>query len=335
MKGRDLLILAAVLLVIGLAVADSLRSDESRVESRPTTSGPEAPPSTTTAPVEEDVLGRESFPPVHGSAGRDRPRADRLLRRPRVRPADGARAPERRRALDVRALGRSRDRQRRGRHRRAGRRRRALPLRRPQSAQPGPGELRGGLRLPRLERRRPAGGVVQPQARGHRPGGGEFAAAAAGLPGGLHAGRRGRLRAGGSARHRGTGAAPGLRGDHARPLRKRRLGGNRRRGTSDRALRGRQARRRPRSLRPLPGATAGALAGQLLGRLPRRQPHPHPRRGLLGLRRRGASRARGHMVTRRRLARRRRARPGHVRQPPDRRTVEWPIGAVQLAWRRG
>ena len=32
-----------------------------------------------------------------------------------------------------------------------------------------------------------------------------------------------------------------------------------------------------------------------------------------------ASRARGRVVTRRRLARRRRARPGHVRQPPDRR----------------
>ena len=69
MKGRDLLILAAVLLVIGLAVADSLRSDESRVESRPTTSGPEAPPSTTTTPGEEDVLGRESFPPVTGARG--------------------------------------------------------------------------------------------------------------------------------------------------------------------------------------------------------------------------------------------------------------------------
>ncbi len=68
MKGRDLLILAAVLLVIGFAVADSLRSDETRVESRPTTSGPgEAP--TDTAPAEEDDLGREFFPTVSGAPG--------------------------------------------------------------------------------------------------------------------------------------------------------------------------------------------------------------------------------------------------------------------------
>ena len=69
MKGRDLLILAAVLLVIGFAVADSLRSDETSVESRPTTSRPESAPATTTAPVEEDDLGRESFPPVSGTGG--------------------------------------------------------------------------------------------------------------------------------------------------------------------------------------------------------------------------------------------------------------------------
>ena len=49
MKGRDLLILAAVLLIIGFAVADSLRSDETRVESSPATTGEREPPATSTA----------------------------------------------------------------------------------------------------------------------------------------------------------------------------------------------------------------------------------------------------------------------------------------------
>jgi hypothetical protein len=68
-KGRDLLILGAVLLVIGFAVADSLRSDEERVEARPTTSGAEEDAPTTSGAEEEDVLGREFFPSVNGAPG--------------------------------------------------------------------------------------------------------------------------------------------------------------------------------------------------------------------------------------------------------------------------
>jgi hypothetical protein len=67
-KGRDLLILAAVALVIGFAVADSLRSDETRVESRPGSTEAETGP-TTSGTVEEDVLGRELFPSVSGAPG--------------------------------------------------------------------------------------------------------------------------------------------------------------------------------------------------------------------------------------------------------------------------
>ena len=69
MKGRDLLILAAVLLVIGFAVADSLRSDETRVESRPTTTGEQEPPGTSTAADDGNDLGREFFPTVSGAPG--------------------------------------------------------------------------------------------------------------------------------------------------------------------------------------------------------------------------------------------------------------------------
>jgi hypothetical protein len=68
-KGRDLLILGAVLLVGGFAVADSLRSDEARVETRPTTTEPEeGEAATTTEPLDED-LGRERFPEVSGAPG--------------------------------------------------------------------------------------------------------------------------------------------------------------------------------------------------------------------------------------------------------------------------
>ncbi len=67
MKGRDLLILGAVLLVVGFALADSLRSDEARVEERPTTTEPDEQ-ATTTAPEDEN-LGRELFPQVSGAPG--------------------------------------------------------------------------------------------------------------------------------------------------------------------------------------------------------------------------------------------------------------------------
>lgn len=71
MKGRDLLILAAVLLVGGFAVADTIRS-EAQSPSEPTEA--ESPPPTDTAsvvtlePVPED-LGREEFPAVNGTGG--------------------------------------------------------------------------------------------------------------------------------------------------------------------------------------------------------------------------------------------------------------------------
>jgi len=67
-KGRDLLILGAVLLVAGLALADSLRSDKTRVEARPTTTEPPSESTTTTA-AEEDNLGEELFPIVNGAPG--------------------------------------------------------------------------------------------------------------------------------------------------------------------------------------------------------------------------------------------------------------------------
>jgi hypothetical protein len=68
-KGRDLLILCAVLLVVGFAVADSLRSDEARVESRPAETGEAEPPATSTAPEANDDLGREFFDTVRGAPG--------------------------------------------------------------------------------------------------------------------------------------------------------------------------------------------------------------------------------------------------------------------------
>ncbi len=68
MKGRDLLILGAVLLVVGFALADSLRSDEARVEARDTTTEPDGQ-ATTTAPEEDEELGRTLMPPVTGAPG--------------------------------------------------------------------------------------------------------------------------------------------------------------------------------------------------------------------------------------------------------------------------
>ena len=68
MKGRDVLILGAVLLVVGFALADSLRSDETRVETQPTATQPPEQ-ATTTAPATDENLGRELFPPVNGAPG--------------------------------------------------------------------------------------------------------------------------------------------------------------------------------------------------------------------------------------------------------------------------
>jgi hypothetical protein len=67
-KGRDLLILLAVLLVGGFALADSLRSDETRLEPGPTTTEPPSDEDTT-APAEDENLGREIFPAVNGAPG--------------------------------------------------------------------------------------------------------------------------------------------------------------------------------------------------------------------------------------------------------------------------
>ena len=67
MKGRDLLILAAIVLVVGFAVADSLRSDDERVQSRETTTDADEAPVTT---VEQDEdLGRSMMPAVNGAPG--------------------------------------------------------------------------------------------------------------------------------------------------------------------------------------------------------------------------------------------------------------------------
>lgn len=68
MKGRDLLIVAAILLVGGFAVADALRSDESRLEARPTTTGA-ADTSTAPSDVDDGDVGRAFFPTVRGAPG--------------------------------------------------------------------------------------------------------------------------------------------------------------------------------------------------------------------------------------------------------------------------
>jgi hypothetical protein len=66
-KGRDLLILGAVLLVVGFALADTLGSDETSVETRPGTT--DADGQTTTEPEEDPELGRALMPPVNGAPG--------------------------------------------------------------------------------------------------------------------------------------------------------------------------------------------------------------------------------------------------------------------------
>jgi hypothetical protein len=68
-KGRDLLIVAAILLVGGFAVADALRSDDERVEARPTTTDRRDSPTATTSTVDDGDLGRAFFPTVSGAPG--------------------------------------------------------------------------------------------------------------------------------------------------------------------------------------------------------------------------------------------------------------------------
>jgi hypothetical protein len=67
-KGRDLLIVAAIVLVGGFALADALRSGGERVEARPTTTGRADAP-TTTSTVDDGDLGRAFFPTVSGAPG--------------------------------------------------------------------------------------------------------------------------------------------------------------------------------------------------------------------------------------------------------------------------
>jgi hypothetical protein len=66
-KGRDLLILAAIVLVGGFAVADSLRSDGEHVEARQTTTGTTS--GTVTEAPDDGELGRAFFPSVSGAPG--------------------------------------------------------------------------------------------------------------------------------------------------------------------------------------------------------------------------------------------------------------------------
>ena len=70
MKGRDVLILAAVVLIGGFAVADGVRrlgGDEPAVEERATSAATAATATTATGP--DDELGRGSFPAVPGAGG--------------------------------------------------------------------------------------------------------------------------------------------------------------------------------------------------------------------------------------------------------------------------
>lgn len=69
MKGRDLLILLAVVLVGGFAVADALRSEDGaeRVVERETTTNPAA--TTPADATTDDDLGRARFPQVNGAGG--------------------------------------------------------------------------------------------------------------------------------------------------------------------------------------------------------------------------------------------------------------------------
>lgn len=69
MKRRDVLILGAVLLVGGLAVADTLQSDGSPVEAQATETGAADAPTTTDSSAAEEPLGRAFFPSVSGAPG--------------------------------------------------------------------------------------------------------------------------------------------------------------------------------------------------------------------------------------------------------------------------
>jgi hypothetical protein len=69
MKGRDLLILLGVVLVGGFAVADALRTEDGgeRAAERRTTTNPA--PTTTGGEAPDEDLGRGRFPPVNGAGG--------------------------------------------------------------------------------------------------------------------------------------------------------------------------------------------------------------------------------------------------------------------------
>jgi hypothetical protein len=69
MKGRDLLILGAVLLVAGFAVADALRSEGSSLPTPQTQAERTTTRSVITEPEQPADLGRASFPEVLGAGG--------------------------------------------------------------------------------------------------------------------------------------------------------------------------------------------------------------------------------------------------------------------------
>jgi hypothetical protein len=69
LKGRDILILAAVLLVGGFAVADSLRNEAAGDGSAPQRDTTEATTEASTVAEEDDDLGRAFFPSVSGAGG--------------------------------------------------------------------------------------------------------------------------------------------------------------------------------------------------------------------------------------------------------------------------
>jgi hypothetical protein len=69
LKGRDILILAAVVLVGGFAVADSLRNEAAGDGSAPQRDTTEATTEASTVAEEDDDLGRAFFPSVSGAGG--------------------------------------------------------------------------------------------------------------------------------------------------------------------------------------------------------------------------------------------------------------------------
>ena len=115
-----------MLLVVGFALADTLRSDEAAVETRPATSG-HGRAATTTEPEEDEDLGRTLMPTVSGALRSDRAHGDRLLRGAGFDLPTGIELPNVV-ALHLSALGCARHREGGGRDRRAPLRRRAVPV---------------------------------------------------------------------------------------------------------------------------------------------------------------------------------------------------------------